>query len=153
MQWPFKLFTLEQGTNASKRFKYIRAITSLIFIEEVITKEPASARWRVITPSKKICFYLANPFFHKAQERFTVNLFTAIINSVTAPVGVIANLLIVTAIFACPRLRTPSNLFVASLALSDVFIAVTVQPGYIAYRFMESKRRLVPCFVRIMYDV
>lgn len=79
MQWPLKLFTLEQGTNASKRFKYIRAITSLIFIEEVITKEPASARWRVITPSKKICFYLANPFFHKAQERFTVNLLTAII--------------------------------------------------------------------------
>lgn len=50
MQWPLKLFTLEQGTNALKRFKYIRAITALIFIEEVITKEPASARWRVINP-------------------------------------------------------------------------------------------------------
>ena len=71
MQWPLKLFTLEQGTNALKRFKYIRAITALIFIEEVITKEPASARWRVITPSKKICFYLTNPFLRTVYSQST----------------------------------------------------------------------------------
>ncbi|XP_022805390.1 5-hydroxytryptamine receptor 1E-like [Stylophora pistillata] len=101
---------------------------------------------------ENFCFHLGDPSFHKTHERFTVNLATAIINTVTAPVGVIANLLIVTAIFSCPRLRIPSNLLVASLALSDVFVALTVQPGYITYRLMENQRRLVPCFVRIVYN-
>ena len=99
------------------------------------------------------CFYLGDPSFHKAHERFTINLVTAIINIVTVPVGVIANLLIVTAIFGCPRLRTPSNLLIASLALSDLFVSLTVQLGYITYRLLENQLRLVPCFVRIMYHL
>ena len=99
------------------------------------------------------CFYLGDPSFHKAHERFTLNLITAIINIVTVPVGVVANLLIVTAIFGCPRLRTPSNLLIASLALSDLFVSLTVQLGYITYRLLENQLRLVPCFVRIMYHL
>ena len=99
------------------------------------------------------CFYLGDPSFHKAHERFTINLITAIINIVTVPVGVIANILIVTAIFGCPRLRTPSNPLIASLALSDLFVSLTVQPGYITYRLLENQLRLVPCFVRIMYHL
>ena len=99
------------------------------------------------------CFYLGDPSFHKAHERFTINLVTAIINIVTVPVGVIANLLIVTAIFGCPRLQTPSNLLIASLALSDLFVSLTVHLGYITYRLLENQLRLVPCFVRIMYHL
>ena len=100
------------------------------------------------------CFYHGDPSFHKAHERFTINpLITAIINIVTVPVGVIANILIVTAIFGCPRLRTPSNPLIASLALSDLFVSLTVQPGYITYRLLENQLRLVPCFVRIMYHL
>ena len=62
-------------------------------------------------------------------------------------------LLIVTAIFSCLRLRTPSNLLKAFLALSDLFVSLTVQPGYITYRLLENQLRLVPCFVRIMYHL
>ena len=91
------------------------------------------------------CFYLGDSSFHKAHERFKVNLVTATINIVTVPVGVVANLLIVTAIFSCLRLRTPSNLLKAFLALSDLFVSVTVQPGYITYRLLENQLRLVPC--------
>ena len=77
------------------------------------------------------CFYLGDSSFHKAHERFKVNLVTATIN-------VVANLLIVTAIFSCLRLRTPSNLLKAFLALSDLFVSLTVQPGYITYRLLET---------------
>ena len=105
-----------------------------------------------ITMDAPSCFYLRDPTFHQASERFTMNIITAIINTLTAPVAVTVNVLIVTAIFSCPRLRTPSNLLIASLAISDVFVALTVQPVYITYRLMENQHRSVPCFVRIVYN-
>ena len=98
------------------------------------------------------CFHLPNPNFHQVSQRFIVNLITAIINIATAPVAVTANTLIAMAIFSCSRLRTPSNLLIGCLALSDVLVGLTVQPGYITYRLMENDLRSVPCFVRITYN-
>ena len=80
-----------------------------------------------------------------------MNLISAIINIVTAPLAVITNILVVIAVFSSCRLRTPSNLFIACLALSDVLVGLTAQPGYITYRLMENQRRSVPCFVMVMY--
>ena len=97
------------------------------------------------------CFHLPDPIFHQASQRYTTNLITAIINIVTAPLAVIVNVLVVTAIFSSSRLRTPYNLLIACLALSDVFVGLTAQPGYITYRLMENQFRSVPCFVRIVY--
>ena len=97
------------------------------------------------------CFHLPDPIFDQVSQRFTINLITAIINIVTAPIAVTVNTLVVTAIFGTPRLRTPSNLLIACLALSDVFVGLTAQPGYITYRLMENQTRSVPCFVRIIY--
>ncbi|KAJ7357780.1 hypothetical protein OS493_023257 [Desmophyllum pertusum] len=97
------------------------------------------------------CFHLPDPTFHQASERFTMNLITAIINIVTAPIAIIINILVITAIFSCSRLRTPSNLLIACLALSDVLVGLTVQPGYITYRLLENQHRSVPCFVMIVY--
>ncbi len=97
------------------------------------------------------CFHLPEPNFHQASQRYTTNLITAIINIVTAPLAVIVNVVVVTAIFSSSRLRTPYNLFIACLALSDVFVGLAAQPGYITYRLMENKHRLVPCFVMFLY--
>ena len=97
------------------------------------------------------CFHLPDPTFHQASQRYTMNLITAIINIVTAPLAVAVNVLVVTAIFSSSRLRTPSNLLIACLALSDVFVGLTAQPGYITYRLMENQRRSVPCFVMVIY--
>ena len=98
------------------------------------------------------CFHLPDPDFDKVFERFTMNLVTAIINIIASPLAVISNSLIVITIFSSSRLRTPSNLFIGCLALSDVFVGLTVQPGYISFRLMENQHRSVPCFVRVMYS-
>ena len=98
------------------------------------------------------CFHLSDPNFGKVSERFTMNLVTAIINIIASPLAVISNSLIVIAIFSSSRLRTPSNLFIGYLALSDFFVGLTVQPGYICFRLMENQHRSVPCFVRVIYS-
>ena len=98
------------------------------------------------------CFHLPDPAFDKVSERFTMNLVTAIINVIACPFAVISNSLIVFAIFDTSRLRTPSNLFIGCLALSDVLIGLAVQPSYICFRLMENQHRSVPCFVRVTYS-
>lgn len=105
-----------------------------------------------ISSDEPSCFYLPRPLFDRVSERLLANLITAIINIITAPVAVVANALIVIVILACPRLRTPSNLLLATLALSDALVGLTVQPGYIAYRLMENQHRSVPCFIRLIYS-
>ena len=104
-----------------------------------------------ISISGSSCFHLPDPTFHRASQRYTMNLITAIINIATAPIAVIINALVAIAILSTSRLRTPSNLLIACLALSDVFVGLTAQPGYITYRLMENQHRSVPCFVRIIY--
>ena len=98
------------------------------------------------------CFHLPDPDFDKVSERLTMNLVTAIINIIASPFAVIFNSLIVFAIFTTSRLRTPSNLFIGCLALSDVFVSLAVQPSYICFRLMENQHRSVPCFVRVIYS-
>lgn len=97
-----------------------------------------------------LCYHLPDPTFDKVSERYMMNLVTAIINITAAPFAVVFNLLIFYAIMS-RQLRTPSNLLIACLALSDVFVGLAVQPGYITYRLMENQLRSVPCFVRVVY--
>ena len=98
------------------------------------------------------CFHLPDPNFDGASQRFTVNLVTAIINIIASPFAVISNSLIVIAIFKSSSLRTSSNFLIGCLALSDVLVGLTVQPGYICFRLMENQHRSVPCFVRVVYS-
>ena len=98
------------------------------------------------------CFHLPDPNFDGASQRFTMNLVTAIINIIASPLAVISNSLIVIAILTSARLRTPSNSLIGCLALSDVLVGLTVQPGYICFRLMENQHRSVPCFVRVIYS-
>ena len=97
------------------------------------------------------CFYLSAPTIREVSDRYLVNLITAIINIVSSPFAVVSNLLIAVAIFNIARLRTPSNLLISCLALSDVLVGLVVQPCYITFRLMENQHRSVPCFVRIVY--
>lgn len=105
-----------------------------------------------ISSEDSFCFHLPHPFFDDASERYITNLITAIINIISAPFAFISNMLIFVAIFDFHRLQTPSNLLLATLALSDAFVGLTVQPGYITYRLMENQHRSVPCFARLIYS-
>ena len=104
--------------------------------------------------SSSTCFHLPEPSFHLVSERFSVNRATAIVNIISSPFAVVSNLLIVISIniFSNRHLRTPSNLFIACLALSDVLVGLLVQPGYVTFRLMENQARSVPCFVRVTYS-
>ena len=102
--------------------------------------------------STSSCFHLPDPSFDRVSERFLVNLITAVINIVSAPFAVVSNLLIALAIFHNVMLRTPSNLLIGCLALSDILVGLAVQPGYITFRLMENQHRSVPCFVRVVYS-
>ncbi|XP_022810003.1 histamine H2 receptor-like [Stylophora pistillata] len=99
------------------------------------------------------CFHLPDPVFQTAPERITTNLITAVINILAGPIAIIANVLILAAIINCSSLRSPSNVLIASLALSDVLVGLTAQPGYISYRLLENQHQRVPCFVMVLYSV
>lgn len=101
--------------------------------------------------AKTYCDHLPDPTFQEVSERYLANLITAIINIIAAPFAVVLNALIAVAIFHTARLRTPSNLLIGCLAISDVLVGLAVQPSYITYRLMENQLRSVPCFVRIVY--
>ena len=49
--------------------------------------------------SLQTCFHLGDPTFHRASQRFTMNLITAIVNIITAPVAVVINALVTIAVF------------------------------------------------------
>ena len=99
------------------------------------------------------CFNLPDPVFQTALKRFTTNLITTVINILVAPNAIIANVLILVAIINCSHLRSPSNLLIASLALSDVLVGLTTQPGYISYRLLENQHQGVPCYAMVLYIV
>ena len=106
-----------------------------------------------ITVRNSHCFNLPDPVFQTALERFTTNLITTVINILVAPNAIIANVLILVAIINCSHLRSPSNLLIASLALSDVLVGLTTQPGYISYRLLENQHQGVPCYAMVLYIV
>ena len=127
----------------------INSKCQIISAEEAMAAENTSIQDRLFVAS---CFHLPDPDFDKVSERLTMNLITAIINIIASPFAVISNSLIVFAIFTTPRLRTPSNLFIGCLALSDVFVGLAVQPSYICFRLLENRHHSVPCFVRVIYS-
>ena len=120
-----------------------------ITAEEAMAADNTSIQDRLFDAS---CFHLPDPDFDNVSERLTMNLATAIINIIASPFAVISNSLIVITIFTSCRLRTPSNLFIGCLALSDILVGLTVQPSYICFRLMENQHRSVPCLVRVLYS-
>ena len=62
---------------------------------------------------------------------------TVIINGISCPFTVLLNVLVIMAVKRRPRLQTNTNILLACLAATDVFIGLTAQPSYILYETLK----------------
>ena len=63
---------------------------------------------------------------------------TVIINGISAPLTVLINVLVIMAVKRRPRLRTNTNILLASLAATDaVLTALLVQPSFILWKMLQ----------------
>ena len=102
--------------------------------------------------SKESCFFLPDPKFDKVPGRYTTNLVTGVLNALLSPCAVVANSLIVIVIIKKPSLRSPLNLLLGCLAVSDLLVGLFVQPSYVAFRLGENQHKFVPCALRLFYS-
>ena len=74
----------------------------------------------------------------------TIDIISCILNALLMLISIIGNSLVLAAILRTPSLRSPTTIFLCSLAVSDLFVGLVVQPVYIATSFKhESHRYLV----------
>jgi len=75
------------------------------------------------------------------------DIITVINCALNAPfmlVSIVSNTLVLAAILRTPSLRSPSTILLCSLAVSDIFVGLVVQPLYIAYRLTEEESLELP---------
>ena len=103
--------------------------------------------------SKESCFFLPDPKFDKLPNRYVTNLLTGVLNAVLSPCAVVANSLIILVITKKASLRSPLNLLLGCLAVSDLLVGLFVQPSYVAFRLGENQHKFVPCALRLFYSM
>ena len=83
------------------------------------------------------CSFLAFPNGSETSFYYKVTLTTCVVSSLLAPMAVVANALILAAIWNYPSLRTPSYVLLAGLAFTDFFTGLVTQPFYVVYKLGE----------------
>ncbi|XP_078358084.1 adenosine receptor A2b-like [Oculina patagonica] len=71
------------------------------------------------------------------KTAFIVN---AVLNVPSSIIATLANILVIISIWRCYSLRTPANMLLIGLALSDLGVGVIVQPFFIAYLISFAKQ-------------
>ena len=64
-------------------------------------------------------------------------IITIIFNSITCPITVALNLLVIMAVKRRPRLQSYSNILLACLAVTDALTGLLVQPTYVIWRILQ----------------
>ena len=59
-------------------------------------------------------------------------MINCLLNALLMLIAILGNILVLAAISRTPSLRSPSNIFLCSLAVSDLLVGLVVQPVYIA---------------------
>ena len=67
-------------------------------------------------------------------------ILTIIINSITCPLTVLLNVLVIMAVKRRPRLQSYTNILLACLATTDALTGLTVQPSFILWKTFELLR-------------
>ena len=81
-------------------------------------------------------FYFSN-FSKSTSVYYHVTLTSCVVTSLLAPMAVVANALIMAAIWRNPSLRTPSYVLLAGLAFTDFCTGLLTQPFYVTYRLAD----------------
>ena len=86
------------------------------------------------------CSFLAFP---NGSERtsiyYTVTLTNCVVSALLAPMAIVANALILAAIWKNPSLRTPSYVLLAGLAFTDFCSGLLIQPFFALYQWAVLK--------------
>ena len=101
--------------------------------------------------SKELCFFLPDPKFDKVTRRYVTNLLTGVLNAVLLPCAIVANSLVILVIIRKVSLRSPLNLLLGYLAVSDLLVGLFVQPSYVAFRLVENQDTFFPCALRPLH--
>ena len=67
------------------------------------------------------------------MDNFVVTI--CLLNGLLMLLTIMGNVLVLTAMLKTPSLRSPSTIFLCSLAASDLLVGFVVQPMYIGFRF------------------
>ena len=78
-----------------------------------------------------------NNFSNHSGMREVTIIINITINGITCPLTVLFNVLVIMAIKRRPGLQTNTNILLACLAATDVFIGLTAQPSYILYETLK----------------
>ena len=68
----------------------------------------------------------------------TIVIINCVFNSLLMLISIVGNALVLAAILKTPSLRSPSTVFLCSLAVSDLLVGFVVQPVYIASELVTS---------------
>ena len=68
----------------------------------------------------------------------TIVMANCILNAPLMLLSIIGNALVLVAILKTPSLRSPSVIFLCSLAVSDLLVGLVVQPAYIAEQIVRT---------------
>lgn len=99
-----------------------------------------------------MCYFVHVVIFDKNdQGLFLSSIITIAINGVFALVATTGNIIFILALWKTPSLRTPSNLLLGNLALSDLLVGTVVQPLYVRYKVGEISGNY-SCSVHISFS-
>ena len=73
-----------------------------------------------------------------------ITIIKCVLNAPFMLVSIVNNTLVLAAILRTSSLRSPSAILLFSLAVSDIFVGLVVQPLYIAYRLTEEESLELP---------
>ena len=101
--------------------------------------------------SKSSCFNLDINF--EAEDLYSTNVATAVLNSVFSLTAILGNLTIIMAYKTTPSLHCPANTLLCCLALSDFTVGLIAQPCFVAHKIGEIQRNLdIYCATRIISE-
>ena len=82
--------------------------------------------------------YSSNAEANPKSDFETVVLANCILNAPLMLLSIIGNALLLVAIMRTPSIRSPSVIFLCSLAVSDLLVGLVVQPAYIAEQIVRT---------------